>query len=107
MKILLYLFIVTLFILLGLAIAFGIWIKNNTSLEFADFFNRDGEIEVSGEAKDGIKDGAKKLDGKIYEEATEHNPEGDMLPDGIDDTIRKKLKEEIKKELLEEIKNEM
>ncbi|NQU99132.1 MAG: hypothetical protein HQ538_00175 [Parcubacteria group bacterium] len=104
MKILLYLFVIVLFILLGLAIFGGIWIKNNTSLEFNDFFNRDGEVEID---KDKVKDGAKELDGKIYKEATEHNPEGDMLPDGIDDKIREKLKEEIKEELKEEIKNEM
>ena len=104
MKILLYLFIVILFILLALAIAGGIWLKGNTSLDFTNFFNRDGEVEID---KDKVKDGVKELDGKIYKEATEHNPEGDLLPDGIDDTIRKKLKEEIKKELKEEIKSEM
>lgn len=107
MKNLLYLFIVVLIALLGVAIAGGVWIKNNTSLKISDIFNREGEIEMDIKTKNDVRDEIKKLDGKIYEEATEHNPEGDMLPDGIDDMIRERLKEEIKKELKEEIKKEM
>lgn len=34
---------------------------------------------------------------KIYQEATEHNPEGDMLPDEIDDKIKEEVKEGLKK----------
>ncbi len=98
MKVLLYSFIAILLILLGLAVVGGFWLKNNASLELADFFNKDGKVEINDEAKAEIKDEARKIDGKIYEEATIHNPEGDMLPDQIDDTIRAKLKEEIKKE---------
>ena len=101
MKILLYSFVIILFILLGLAIAGGVWIKNNTSLDFVNFFNSKGEVELDKDAKGEIKDSAKELDYKIYEEATKYNPEGDMLPDNIDNTIREKLKEEIKKELKE------
>jgi hypothetical protein len=31
----------------------------------------------------------------IYFEATQHNPSGDMVPDGIDDIIKNEIKERI------------
>ena len=99
MKKLLYLFIITLFIALGLAVVFGIWLKDNASLSISNFIDRRGEVNMDKKAKEELKDEVKKIDGKIYEEATEHNPEGDMLPDEIDNTIREKLKEEIKNKM--------
>jgi hypothetical protein len=99
MKKLLYLFITTLFVVLGLAVIFGIWLKDNASLRISNFIDRRGEVKIDNEAKKELKDEAKRIDGKIYEEATEHNPEGDMLPDEIDNTVREKLKEEIKNKM--------
>lgn len=107
MKKVLYLFVAILIVFLGLSVWGGMWIKKNTVLSISDFFGKDGEVDLSDEARGEIKNGAKELDYKIYKEATEHNPEGDMLPDEIDDTIREKLKEEIKKELQEETKNKI
>jgi hypothetical protein len=39
-----------------------------------------------------VKKIVRKISGKIYQEATEHNPRGDWLPDWIDDAIKEKLK---------------
>ncbi len=35
----------------------------------------------------------KKMTGFIYHEATIHNPEGDMIPDEIDDKVKGKIKD--------------
>lgn len=96
MKFILYSFILLLIITLCVAVYGSFWLKNNTSLKVSDFFNKDGEVEIDKDAKGEIKEKAKKLDNRIYKEATEHNPEGDVLPDEIDDTIREKIKEEAK-----------
>ena len=94
MKLLLYSFLFLLIIALCAAVYGGFWFKDNTSLKVSDFFNKDGEVEIDKNAKGEIKEKAKELDDRIYKEATEHNPEGDVLPDEIDDTIREKIKEE-------------
>ncbi|MDP1833791.1 MAG: hypothetical protein Q8L11_02560 [Candidatus Moranbacteria bacterium] len=39
-----------------------------------------------------LKNMAKKTEEIIYREATEHNPEGDFLPDGVDDAIKEEIK---------------
>ncbi len=43
-----------------------------------------------------VKKVAGKIKDVIYREATIHNPEGDRLPDEIDDEILGKIKEELK-----------
>lgn len=45
--------------------------------------------------KQELKSEANKVKDRAYLEATEHNPEGDILPDQIDDNVKKKIKEEI------------
>jgi len=39
-----------------------------------------------------LKNVVRKIENIVYQEATEHNPEGDFLPDQIDDTIKKEIK---------------
>lgn len=99
MKFILYSFIFILMVVICIAVYGSFWLKNNTSLQLSDFFNEDGKIEIEKDAKGEIKDKAKEIDDRIYQEATEHNPEGDMLPDEIDDTIREKIKEEAKERI--------
>jgi len=43
-----------------------------------------------------VKKTARKIKHFIYREATIHNPEGDTLPDEIDDEILNKIKEKLK-----------
>lgn len=38
----------------------------------------------------------RRIENVVYYEATIHNPKGDVLPDGIDDTIKSKIKEILK-----------
>lgn len=45
------------------------------------------------EVKEIVFKGARKLKNLVYYEATIHNPDGDFLPDWIDDTIKRKIKE--------------
>ena len=43
-----------------------------------------------------VRKTAGKIKSFIYREATIHNPEGDMLPDEIDDEILNEIKEKLK-----------
>ncbi|EKE19297.1 MAG: hypothetical protein ACD_9C00055G0001, partial [uncultured bacterium] len=45
------------------------------------------------EFKDVLVRGIKKIKNLVYYEATIHNPEGDMLPDNIDNSIISKVKD--------------
>jgi hypothetical protein len=38
---------------------------------------------------------AEKFKNLVYREATDHNPEGDFLPDQIDDNLKKEIKSRI------------
>lgn len=53
-------------------------------------------IKASVEDKAVLMEAAKRIKDWIYREATIHNPEGDMLPDGIDDEVIKGIKDKIK-----------
>lgn len=99
MKTIFYGFVIILIISLGLALVGGYWIKSHSSLSFSDFFNKEGKIKVDKNTKEEIKDEAKKVNDRVYQEATEHNPEGDVLPDEIDNTITDELKKEIKQKI--------
>ncbi|MFC1623074.1 hypothetical protein ACFL2R_01290 [Patescibacteria group bacterium] len=50
-------------------------------------------VMIQDDKRELVKKVAKKVSGVIYKEATEHNPEGDMLPDEIDDIIKNEIKE--------------
>lgn len=91
--------------LLGLAVFGGyrVW-RGMGDLTFANlvnYFSGVGKIEVDEATKDRLKEEAKNLEDKIYDEATEHNPEGDLIPDEWDDKLKEKLKEEAKERLIE------
>lgn len=50
-------------------------------------------FSVNKPEKDFLKRVARKVKNIIYREATVHNPEGDLIPDQIDDEIKQKVKE--------------
>ena len=52
-------------------------------------------VTINPKLKPYIQKITKKTESIIYDEATKHNPEGDMLPDYIDDKIKEKIKEEV------------
>ncbi|MDZ4385245.1 MAG: hypothetical protein U0944_02380 [Candidatus Moranbacteria bacterium] len=59
-------------------------------------FVRDGsghwKIKFGKTEEAFLKNVAKKTEEIIYREATEHNPAGDFLPDGVDDAIKEEIK---------------
>jgi len=52
-------------------------------------------VNISNPQKDQLKGIVSKISGFIYQEATTHNPPGDMVPDQIDDTIKQEVKEKV------------
>lgn len=46
----------------------------------------------ASDSKYVLKMGVNKVKNLLYYEATIHNPEGDVIPDGIDDSIKGKIK---------------
>ena len=92
------------FILLLLLVAWGgFWVKDNIKdfslASLIDVLRGREKIELSDEEKDLLKDKAGEAKYKIYEKATEHNPEGDVLPDEVDDKLKDKLKEEARERI--------
>ncbi len=80
-----------------LALAAGIglfWAYQSCQKEKAIFINQD-----SGSSKITINESEKyilkKIKNFIYREATIHNPEGDVLPDQLDDNIIKGIKNRV------------
>lgn len=61
---------------------------------FFVFFDvsRDG-IALSSQTKPILKVIAGKISGVIYRFGTKFNPEGDVVPDEIDDRIKRKIKD--------------
>ena len=91
--------------LLGLTVFGGyrVW-RGVGDLSFANLVNYFGgaaKIEIDQDMKEKLKEEARDLEDRIYNEATEHNPEGDLIPDEWDDKLKKKIKEESKERLLE------
>ena len=62
-----------------------------------------GRICLEELGQQRIKNIARIFSKKVYQEATEHNPRGDWLPDWIDDAIKNKLKAEWRKEIEKKI----
>lgn len=91
--------------LLGLAVFGGyrVWrgMGDFTFANFVNYLSGVAKIEVDEATKNRLKEEARDIEDKIYEEATEHNPEGDLIPDEWDDKLKEKLKEEAKERLLE------
>ena len=61
------------------------------------FFFKIGEngLEMKSQNKPLLQIIARKLENIIYDEATKHNPKGNLMPDEIDDQLKKKLKEAV------------
>lgn len=55
------------------------------------------EKDLKADWKPILKKVQRKSTDKIYEEATKHNPKGDLLPDEIDDKVKGKTKKIIEK----------
>lgn len=58
------------------------------------------DVEIKGvvinpEIKPYIQKITTKTKDLIYQEATKNNPEGDMLPDYVDDKIKQEIKERV------------
>lgn len=62
-----------------------------SGLFYYEKFRSDGEFRENILLK--IKFWSHQATDKVYEKATEYNPEGDLVPDQIDDVIKKEIKE--------------
>ena len=82
-------FVISLFV--ALFLLSGVLFVFNKSQDFSSvsFLGKIARQEV-------VKKTVRKVKGFIYREATIHNPEGDMLPDEIDDEILNGIKEKLK-----------
>jgi len=82
-------FVVLLFI--ALFLLSGVLFVRNKSQNFSttSFLEKIARQEI-------VKKTARKIKHFIYREATIYNPEGDTLPDEIDDEILNKIKEKLK-----------
>jgi len=90
------------FVLLLFLVAWGgFWVRDNikdfSSASLINILRGQEKVELSDEEKNTLKDKVREAKYKVYEEATEHNPEGDLLPDEIDDKLKEKIKEEAQK----------
>lgn len=79
----------------------GVFFCLLAAIFFFSLFEYDGDsgtflVKTSVEDKAILRAAARKIKGWIYHEATIHNPEGDMLPDEIDDKVLKEIKDRIK-----------
>jgi DNA-binding IscR family transcriptional regulator len=95
--------IIVFVFLLSLAAIGGYWLKKNIkSISFANIWNSirgKGKIELNGSEKENLKGRVEEVELKAYEEAAEHNPGGDVLPDEVDDMLKEKLKEKAKERI--------
>jgi len=103
MKTIIYIFVIILIFFLALAVFGGYWLKKNVndfSLEILEkVLKGETKIQFDKKTKAEFKEKAKEIDDKIYQEATKHNPEGDVLPDKIDNAIKEEIKKEAKKRI--------
>ncbi|EKE11592.1 MAG: hypothetical protein ACD_15C00056G0001 [uncultured bacterium] len=79
----------------------GMWIvlsgmhKNEKVFEFVKDDSGSWSIILGTTERDFLEDVAGKIKSLVYREATEHNPGGDVLPDGLDDGISKEIRNRI------------
>jgi len=82
-----------IFLLLG-----GAWVvlsgmhKNEKVFEFVKDDSGSWSIKFGKTEEAFLNNLAEKFKNLVYREATEHNPEGDFLPDQIDDKIKEEMK---------------
>lgn len=92
---------ITFIILLGLVVVAGIsifWIYEKYKEENKVIIYQDNgltKVKINEPEKELLKDIAKAVKKFVYKEATIHNPEGDVLPDQIDDNIIKDIKNKV------------
>jgi len=87
-------------LLIVVAIFWAAWTygnRNDQGEPIISFVNSQGKfsVRISDPQKDEFKGVVQKISNFVYREATVHNPSGDMLPDQIDDTIKKEVKETV------------
>ena len=68
--------------------------SSNPVIKFRDP-NGNLRIEIREPEKTRLKNFTQKIKDLVYSEATKHNPEGDMLPDQIDNRVIQEVKERI------------
>lgn len=79
------------FFLLVIVVAILIaWLSGIFCVSFSPF-----SLTISKIEKDFLKQAVTRISNLIYQEATVHNPPGDMLPDWIDNRLRREAKERI------------
>lgn len=74
-----------------------------TMANLGAYLNQEAHFSVSPETKKILKDSSKSVSNEVYQEAAEHNPAGDFLPDDIDDKLKEKAKEEAEERINEEV----
>lgn len=57
-----------------------------------NFLSQKIKTELWPKIKVKIKKQGKKMENKVYKEAKEHNPKGDVIPDDWDDRVKEKIK---------------
>lgn len=88
-------------VLLGLMVIVGIsvfWIYEKYKEEKKIVIYQDNgstKVKINEPEKELLKDIAKAVKKFVYREAEIHNPEGDVLPDQIDDNIIKDIKNKV------------
>jgi hypothetical protein len=71
-------------IILAIAVA---WLGGIFSVILSPF-----SLIIQKPEKDFLKKVVKRIEGFVYQEATIHNPSGDLLPDQIDDNVKGEIK---------------
>ncbi len=66
--------------------------KNEKVFEFVKDDGGSWSIKFGKTEEAFLNNLAEKFENLVYQEATEHNPEGDFLPDKIDDKIKEEVK---------------
>jgi len=79
-----------LFLFLIIIAIVAVFLTGIFSVSFSPF-----SLTISKPEKDFLKKVGGKIKSIIYREATEHNPEGDILPDQIDDEIKQEIKSRV------------
>jgi hypothetical protein len=91
-------FVLRLALLAVLIAAILYWRKSNGSPEpLISINDQSGSFSITVREKDKeeLKKYLREIKALIYREATVHNPEGDVLPDQVDDKVIEEVKERV------------
>lgn len=64
-------------------------------VEFVKNDAGDWSVRFGSMEREFLENVARKIEVMVYDEATKHNPEGDFLPDQLDDKIKEELKSRV------------